>query len=54
MDPTEEDISVSLSSLVDVYSAGYGLALSDDDHAFYVDTAQLSDTLVDMTSDQEI
>lgn len=54
MDPSEPDISVSLSSLVDVYDAGYGLALSDDDHTFYVDPAQLTDTLVDMTSDQEI
>lgn len=30
LNPSEDDISVSMSSLVDVYYPGFGLSLDDD------------------------
>ena len=51
--PQDDDISVSMSSLVDVYYPGFGLSL-DDDRKFNVEISAISDYVMALDGEQTI
>lgn len=51
--PQDDDISVSMSSLVDVYYPGFGLSL-DDDRQFNVEISAISDYVMALDGEQII
>lgn len=51
--PQDDDISVSMSSLVDVYYPGFGLSLGDD-RKFNVEISAISDYIMALVGEQTI